>query len=577
MPAKDTVNSIYLNVANPANGTAVLSWNPIASPNIASSSGIYSIYQEFPSGIWTFIGTTSGLSFIDTIKVCNETVNYRVEIADTSGCISVSSINGGLFQNIIVPEIPLLDTLSVDDSNNALMNWNVNPSLDVEAYIVYRFDGTAWIAIDTVYGINSTNYNYLLSAADLASEQYRLAAYDTCGNISPLGTVLKTIHLTAVADICSRSVNLNWTAYSSIGTGLAGYRIYRSTVGITGPFILEGTVAPGTLTFNSSGLAASTIYYYKIEAFDLSGTRTVSSNRINFYSAIPIPPAFSYLRKVNVLDPNRIDVSCHVDLAASTLNYKIMRSLDNVPANFVQVGIAPVTASTPVLFSDFNVLTDKYSYYYKIINVDSCGYDGIETNIGRTILLTAISNSVDMLNYLSWNNYEDWLGNVMSYNIYRGIDGVMDPTPIANVPFNGSGSNTYTDDISMLLQGQGVFDYYVEALEGMGNTYGFSENSISNIAEAYQDPIVFIPNAFKPSGFNGVFLPVTTYVNYTDYQFEIFNRWGLKVFSTTAIDEGWDGTNGGVKQELGVYVYLVRFRNSKGEYLEFKGAVTLLR
>jgi len=26
-----------------------------------------------------------------------------------------------------------------------------------------------------------------------------------------------------------------------------------------------------------------------------------------------------------------------------------------------------------------------------------------------------------------------------------------------------------------------------------------------------------------------------------------------------------------------VYVYLVRFKNSKGEYLDFKGSVTLLR
>ena len=212
-----------------------------------------------------------------------------------------------------------------------------------------------------------------------------------------------------------------------------------------------------------------------------------------------------------------------------------------------------------------------------IISLAAIGFDGLGTSIGRTILLTAISNSSDMLNYLSWKDYEDWLGNVMSYNIYRGIDGVFDPTPIANVPFTGSGFNTYTDDISMLLQGQGVFDYYVEALEGMGNPYGFSDNSISNVAEAFQDPIVFIPNAFKPSGFNSVFLPVTTYVDITAYQFDVFNRWGLNVFSTTNIDQGWDGTNGGVKQELGVYVYLVRFRNSKGEYLEFKGSVTLLR
>ncbi len=575
--SQDTISSIYLTVNNPSNGTAVLSWNPIATPNISTSNGIYNIYQEYPTGVWTQVVSTTSLSFIDSILVCNATVNYRVEIQDSTGCRSVSSMDGGLFQNIIVPAIPVFDTLSVDDSNNALMNWNVNPSQDVEAYIIYRFDGVAWIAIDTVYGINNTNYNYLLSTADLASEQYRIAAYDTCGNLSPMGSVLSTIYLTALADICNRSVDLTWTAYPTIGTGLVGYRIYRSTIGTAGPYALDGTVPAGTTTYTSTGLAASTTYYFKIEAYDLSGTRSVSSNRISFYSAIPIPPVFSYLRKVGVVDPDRVDITCHVDIAASTLNYKIMRSFDNVPANFTQVGSVPVSGSTPIFFSDYNVASDKNSYYYKIINVDSCGYDGLETNIGRTILLNAISNSADMVNYLSWNDYEDWLGNVMSYNIYRGIDGVMDPTPIANVPFTGSGINYFTDDISTILQGQGVFNYYVEAIEGLGNPYGFSDNSTSNIAEAHQDPLVFIPNAFHPGSFNSLFMPVTTFVDFTEYEFDVFNRWGLNVFTTTKIDQGWNGTNRGVKQELGVYVYLVRFKTSKGEYLEFKGSVTLLR
>ena len=154
----------------------------------------------------------------------------------------------------------------------------------------------------------------------------------------------------------------------------------------------------------------------------------------------------------------------------------------------------------------------------------------------------------------------------------------METTPFVNVPFTGSGINTYTDDISTLLQGEGVFDYYIEALEGMGDTYGFSENSLSNVAEAYQDPRVFIPNAFRPNGiYNHVFIPVTTFVDFTEYEFTVFNRWGLQVFTTKNVDQGWDGTNGNTKCDFGVYVYLVRFKTSKGDYREFKGTVTLLR
>jgi hypothetical protein len=572
----DTIRSILLNVTNPGNGTAVLTWNPVLTPALPGSPGVYNVYEEFPAGVWTLTGTTTGLFYVDTIYVCNGTINYRVEISDSSGCTSVSSVDGGVFQNTIVPFIPFFDTLSVDDNNQALMSWNVNPAEDVEAYVIYRFTSGIWLPIDTVYGITNVSFLNTGSSAGNISEQYRIAAFDSCENISPLCPQFKTIYMDATADICARSAILNWNAYTSIGTGLAGYRIYRSSTGTAGPYTLDGTVGPGVLTYTSSGLGVNQNYYYKVEAFDSSGTKTASSNRYTFFSAAPVPPVYSYLRMASVSDPDRVYITCHVDTLASTVAYKIMRSRDTVAAHFVSAGTVNAAGITPVVFTDVNVQTDKYSYYYKMINVDSCGFDGQETNIGRTILLSARGHN-DFTNTLVWNDYENWLGTVMSYNIYRGIDGVFDLTPIANVPFTGSDSNVYVDDISMLMQGQGVFNYYVEAIEGMGNTYGFSDNSISNIAEAYQEAQVFVPNAFKPSStINGEFIPVTSFVNISEYEFMIFNRWGLNVFSTTDVDQGWDGTHGG-KCEPGVYVYLLRFKTSRGDYIERKGSVTLIR
>ena len=208
--------------------------------------------------------------------------------------------------------------------------------------------------------------------------------------------------------------------------------------------------------------------------------------------------------------------------------------------------------------------------------MDSCGNDGMESNISRTILLKIISHSKESTNELIWNDYESWLGNVTSYNIYRGIDGVMDPTPLVNLP---AGTNTYTDNVSQILSGQGIFSYYIEAIEGAGNAFGFNENSLSNIAEGYQEAKVFIPNAFIPNfdGHNDVFKPITLYVDLTDYQFLVFNRMGLKVFSTSNLNEGWDGTYKGVSCESGVFVYLIRYKTARGEYIDLKGSVTLLR
>ncbi|MCW3085904.1 MAG: hypothetical protein JWP12_3270 [Bacteroidetes bacterium] len=574
-PAADTVRTMLLNVTNPGNGTAVLTWPPIASPLISTSTGIYNVYEEYPAGVWTLTGTKTSVNFIDTIFICNAAINYRVEIADNTGCTSVSSVDGGIFQNTIAPVSPQIDTLSVDDNNHALMNWGQSPSSDLEGYIVFRLTGGTWQPVDTVYGLTNTSYLYPASTAGAGSEQYELTGIDSCGNISPLGTAVKTIYLNATSDICTRSALLSWSAYPLLGTGLAGYRVYMTTTGPAGPYTYVGTAASTVTTYTIPGLTPGIYYYFKVQAFDASGTESVSSNRYKFYSASPIPATFSYLRKASVSDPNKVNLTCHVDVAASTLSYKIMRSNDNI--TYTHIATIPRSATSPITYTDHNVLTDVYSYYYKVINVDSCGYDGLETNIGHTMLLTAIGNSNDNTNTITWNDYETWLGNVTSYNIYRGIDGVMDPTPIANVPFTGSGTNSFTDYISSILEGQGVFNYYVEALEGMGNVYGFSDNCTSNIAEAYQDPIVFIPNAFKPAGVNSVFIPVTTYVGISEYEFDVFNRWGLKEFSTTDINEGWDGTHGGTKAEFGVYVYLVRFKTSKGDYVERKGTVTLIR
>ncbi len=573
--AVDTVRSMFLTVNNPSNGTAQLSWNAIATPAISSSSGIYTIFQEYPSGVWTQVGSTSNLNYIDSILVCNSAINYRIEIADNTGCTSVSSVSGGIFQNIIVPSIPVFDTLSVDDFNNALMNWNTNPAPDVTAYVIYNFNGSIWVPIDTVYGINNTNYNYLLSNADLASEQYRVAGLDSCGNISPMSGAFSTIYLQVLSDICNRSAILNWNPYPTIGNGLAGYKIYRSTTSLVGPFSYLATVAAGTTTYVDAALAPTTTYYYKVVAFDNANVKSASSNRISFYSPAPIPPTFSYLRKASVINDSYVEITAHVDTAASTLNYKIMRSVDGITYN--QVGVVNAGLVTPIVFNDGTAKVDDKSYFYKVINVDSCGFDGLETNIAKTILVNAISDSENKKNTITWNDYFSWSGNVMSYNIYRGIDGVMDPTPIATVPFINAVTNTYVDDVYFIVNGQGVFNYYVEANEGMGNVYGFSDNVTSNIAEAYQDPQVFVPNAFKPSGINNIFIPVTTYADLKDYEFLVFNRWGLKVFETTNLTEGWDGTCSGKKCELGVYVYLVRYKTSKGEYMQQKGSVTLIR
>ncbi|HTB31151.1 MAG TPA: gliding motility-associated C-terminal domain-containing protein, partial [Bacteroidia bacterium] len=116
------------------------------------------------------------------------------------------------------------------------------------------------------------------------------------------------------------------------------------------------------------------------------------------------------------------------------------------------------------------------------------------------------------------------------------------------------------------------------AQENGSNVFGYSDTSISNTAKAYQDPTVYIPDAFNPKGVNQVFKPIGVFIDVQGYDFVILNRWGVVLFESNDPSIGWNGNgSGGKEEEEGVYVYLLTYTSSKGEYFQRKGTVTLLK
>jgi gliding motility-associated-like protein len=88
----------------------------------------------------------------------------------------------------------------------------------------------------------------------------------------------------------------------------------------------------------------------------------------------------------------------------------------------------------------------------------------------------------------------------------------------------------------------------------------------------YKEPeVYYIPNTFTPDAdeHNQVFLPIfTSGIDFYNYLFQIYNRWGELVFETKNHLEGWDGSYGldGRDVQQGTYVYRINFRslNSAG-------------
>ena len=90
----------------------------------------------------------------------------------------------------------------------------------------------------------------------------------------------------------------------------------------------------------------------------------------------------------------------------------------------------------------------------------------------------------------------------------------------------------------------------------------------------------YIPEAFSPNhdGFNDLFGPIEKCEFYSDYTFEIFNRWGELLFSSPNPQIMWDGLFKNSPQPLDEYIWTLKYTETRtGEKIFTKGTITLLR
>lgn len=565
----DTLRAIRFLLNNTGNGLANLSWNASHQPLLPTSSTWYHVYKEYPAGSWTLIDSTPSLSYVDTITVCDDFISYRIEITDASGCTSVSCVEGDQFQDVTAPSVPVIDTVSVNPLTEIpIITWNVNPNGDTQGYIIYLWNGIAWSLVGATSGIANNSFINGLSDAANNSELYAVAAVDSCGNLSPISVGHNTIHIDAVIDACEETVTLSWNSYINLQAGVSHYEIFASEN--SGAFISIGTTSFNTFTHSALNNLSTYCYYVRMNGNITS--QTAASDSVCVYADLITPPLFTYLKKVSVQPDNSVYAECFVDTSADVSRYRLERSL-SFSGPYEEVITISTSGNVIESFTDFSGLAGQSSVYYRVVNVSDCNEDLTASNIAKTIFLTAQAQ-VNLSNMLSWNDYEGWATGTSHFNIYRQIPGQMFYSYLATIP---NTQFTYTDDVQIFLTGDGSFCYYVEAAEAAGNPFGFSDSSTSNITCAYQQPHVFIPNAFTPEGSNPVFLPVTVFANKSRYSFYIFSREGQIIFETNDPQKGWDGTFENEKVPQGVYVYYVNFYGSDGTQVKKRGAVTLLR
>lgn len=567
----DTVSNIFLTVSNPANGTAQLQWNDPINPPYPDMGAYYHIYREYPAGVWTLQDSVPyGTHFyFDTIDICSTFLNYQI-VLPNQPCDYTSNIDGDQFEDMLAPDVPVLYSVTIDTLTNAVtITWNQNYQPDTYGYVIYVEDQNgAIVELDQVFGINDTSYTYFpdISQGPLT---YSVAAFDSCFTTtvpptyqtSAKGEIHTSVFLQHQLNICERTVDLIWTDY-------VGWEDFDE-------YVIFGNYGNGWSNYgqtNSTNFQIDVIegenYTFAIQAISLSGD-TVFSNTSSLFIESPGQPAFNYLQ-VATVDNDVVELRMHIDNSAPVNYLSVQRLNDGV---FEEIGTVSVTGPT-LNYIDEDVDVNEQSYIYRALVIDSCGRDGAVSNEAETILLQVQNDDVAKLNYLYWNNYREYNGSILGYNVYRGFNGIFNPLPITTV---ASDQLYFTDDVNSSVS-NGKICYKVEAVESM-NIYGFSERSFSNAACVTLPPLVYIPNAFTPGGMNPIFIPVISDFDPVDYDFTIFDRWGQAIFRTNDPSVGWDGviTFSGKLAETGTYVYMVTLHDGDGIEIIKRGHVTLLK
>ena len=582
--------SVHLGLnASVVPGIVQLLWNhPWDGP--PTPGGTIDIYLEFPAGVVNFIHsipTDTGVNaYSYEVSVCSAQLDFFVVYNGISPCASVSNTAGGVFQDQIDPSAPLFTSVSVDSlSNQALLTWEPPPQADVDGYIIYECQpGFNPVPLDTIFGANILSWTNPESQANLGVEFYNIAAFDSCllasGDPDPGAANLScasTIYLTHQWQPCSDDVQLIWTPYTDWADGVALYEIYVAEEpipgsGIFNPSFTLAVVDGNTASYTHENVNLGSSYRYRVKAVANNTAWEASSNRRTATVFYPAAPAFTYIREVNPIDRNLVEIVVEIGPGSATEHiYSLERKRAGSEAFDFRVALT-ANGAGELTFLDEVAGTDENIYTYRVGVSNSCGDEIDQSNIGTTILLSGFVNRADLSNVIDWSDYLDWDNGVERYEIYRWVGNQEFPNLLVTL---AGGITSYVDQVGDLLNTPGEFCYRITAVEN-GNGYTLPGLPESNRLCLTQEPVIWVPNAFLINGFNTVFKPVISFANPENYRLQVYSRWGNMIFQTDDLTEGWNGEYRGERVPEGMYAWFLSISDGAGRIYEERGTVMMM-
>lgn len=272
-----------------------------------------------------------------------------------------------------------------------------------------------------------------------------------------------------------------------------------------------------------------------------------------------------HLISASVFQDKRVDVKWEKSKEPDFKEYEVYR----YPLNGKRQNL-PTWVTTDTLLSDSALNVDNQSFCYEIVVTDKCGHYSNSSNKGCNVIIDGSAVGAPDYHFnLNWDTYRGWDSGVSWWNLERMYG-----------PFNFS--SIHTTQYQSFIDNQLDYDwggywYRVTGYEkppASGKFYnGVSE---SNWIYLIQPPEVWVPDAFTVNGdnLNEVWGTVPVFVK--GYSMKVYNRWGEKIWESTAKKQQWDGTFEGKDVQDGVYGWLLEFDGWNNKTYRKTGTVLVI-